>query len=47
MKEKSGFLLTPYDEQMPAKLHAHRLDINEGKLLQLPEDNQKIEKFMI
>ncbi len=46
VKEKSGFLLTPYDDQMPAKLHGNQLDIKEGKLLQLPQDAEKIEKLL-
>lgn len=46
VKEKTGFLLTPYDDLLAAKEHASRLRPNEGKFLQLPEDIQKLEQLL-
>lgn len=42
IKEKSGFLLTPYDEKKKAEEHAFHLDPKEGKSLQIPIDTEKI-----
>lgn len=46
VKEKSGFLLTPYDEQKQAEKHAYNLDIREGKMIQMPEDSEKINTLL-
>lgn len=46
VKEKSGFLLTPYDEKNQAEEHAFHLDSKEGKSLQIPEDNEKIDSLL-
>lgn len=42
VKEKSGFLLTPYDEQEQAEIHTNHLVIKEGKLIRMPEDAEKV-----
>lgn len=46
VKEKSGFLLTPYDEKRLAEIHAHQLDIREGKVMHMPDDAEKINALL-
>ncbi|WP_343556309.1 hypothetical protein [Sphingobacterium sp.] len=46
VKGKSGFLLTPYDEQRQAEIHAHYLNVKEGKVIQMPEDAEKLEALL-
>ena len=36
VKEKTGFLLTPYDDEQAADQHAHQLGSKEGRALQCP-----------
>lgn len=43
VKEKTGFLLTPYDEKSDAEEHAFHLDDKEGKSIQIPKDREKID----
>ncbi|WET68826.1 hypothetical protein [Sphingobacterium sp.] len=45
VKEKTGFLLTPYDKE-GADQHAHQLGAKEGRALQLPQDADKIESLL-
>lgn len=42
IKEKTGFLLTPYNDPVKADTHAFHLDLKEGKSLHLPDDYEKI-----
>jgi len=42
VKEKTGFLLTPYDDKETTDQHAHQLGAKEGRALQLPQDGDKI-----
>lgn len=46
IKEKTGFLLTPYDDRLKADEHAFHLNPNEGKSLQIPEDSGKIDSLL-
>lgn len=46
VKEKSGFLLKPYDEQRHAEIHAHYLDLKEGKVIQISEDAEKLKALL-
>ena len=46
VKEKTGFLLTPYDDKENADQHAHQLGAKEGRALQLPQDADKIESLL-
>lgn len=46
IKEKTGFLLTPYDEQLRAEEHAFHIGPKEGKSLQIPEDMEKIDSLL-
>ncbi|WP_312192649.1 hypothetical protein [Sphingobacterium sp.] len=46
VKEKAGFLLTPYDDKEGADQHAHQLGAKEGRALQLPQDADKIESLL-
>jgi hypothetical protein len=46
VKEKAGFLLTPYDDKQAADQHAHQLGAKEGRALQLPQDADKIESLL-
>ncbi len=46
VKEKTGFLLRPYDDKEAADQHAHQLGAKEGRALQLPQDADKIESLL-
>lgn len=46
VKEKRGFLLTPYDDKRQADEHAFHLDSKEGKSLQIPKDSEKIDSLL-
>ncbi len=46
VKEKTGFLLTPYDDRKNAEEHVFYLNSNEGKSLQFPEDVEKIDSLL-
>ena len=46
VKEKTGFLLTPYDDKESADRHGHQLGEKEGRALQLPQDADKIESLL-
>lgn len=42
VKEKIGFLLTRHEDKASAELHFHYLNVNEGKMLQMPDDAEKM-----
>ncbi|WP_343570957.1 hypothetical protein [Sphingobacterium sp.] len=46
VKEKTGFLLTPYDDKVAADSHALHLDPKEGKAIHLPLDAEKIDRML-
>ena len=46
LKEKTGFLLSPYDDELKAKFHASQLNPKEGKTLQIPEDAESIDRLL-
>ncbi len=46
VKEKTGFLLTPYDEKKQADEHAFHLNPKEGKALYILEDMDKIDSLL-
>lgn len=46
IKEKTRFLLTPYDEQKQAEDHAFHLGAKEGKALRIPDDIEKIDSLL-
>ncbi|WP_286801812.1 MULTISPECIES: hypothetical protein [Sphingobacterium] len=47
VKEKTGFLLTPYDEKKDAIEHALHLDPKEGKSIQMPDDIEKLDSLLV
>ncbi len=42
VKEKTGFLLSPYIKKEEADLHSMRLNPNEGKIVRMPDDAMKV-----
>ncbi|WP_153848425.1 hypothetical protein [Sphingobacterium paramultivorum] len=47
IKENTGFLLTPYDEQKQAEEHAFHLGAKEGKSVRIPDDIEKIDSLLL
>ena len=41
-----GFMVTPYEEQKSAKAHADKLDIKEGRMIDLQIEMQKITQLI-
>lgn len=46
VRDKAGFLLTPYGDKESADQHAHQLGAKEGRAMQLPQDADKIESML-